>query len=127
MAEALRAELNRRYDRYVSAHGPVSRWRWSSPTKPGASPRKIYPRLGGFRSDPDCATVMALEDFDVDAQIARKMPIFTRDVLTPVVTHLGAETAADALAITIGRDRSSRRGQDRGTAREWSRTRRVAT
>lgn len=102
VSERLRLELNRRYDRYVATHGPVSRWRWSTPSNPDASPRKVYPRLGGFRSDPDFPTVMALEDFDVDEQIARKMPVFTRDVLTPVEVHLGADTAADALAISLG-------------------------
>lgn len=101
VSDVLRAELNRRYDAYVSRHGPVSRWRWSTPAKEGGRPRKIVPRLGGFRSDPDFATVMALEDFDVDDQVARKMPIFTRDVLQSVVTRLGADTPADALAITI--------------------------
>ncbi len=101
VSDVLRVELNRCYDAYVSRHGPVSRWRWSTPARAGSPPRKVVPRLGGFRSDPDCSTVMALEDFDVDDQVARKMPIFTRDVLQPVVARLGADTPGDALAITL--------------------------
>lgn len=99
--DRLRGELNTRYDAYLAKHGPIKRWRWSNPSG-DTEARKVYPAMGGFRSDPDFPTLAALEDFDADEQIARKMPIFTRDVIAPAVKHLGADTPGDALAITLG-------------------------
>ncbi|AUG29490.1 hypothetical protein CXR34_08440 [Microbacterium hominis] len=60
------------------------------------------PAMGGFRKDPDSALVMALEVFDQETGEAQPAPILLRRVnrAPEPVTH--ADTAAEALAISIG-------------------------
>jgi len=98
----LRADLNRLYDSYVSAHGPLGRWKWTRPKDESVAVRRSYPALGGFRHDPDFPTLRALEDFDDDTQTVAKMPIFTTDVVAATTAVLGADNAEDALAICWG-------------------------
>jgi N12 class adenine-specific DNA methylase len=99
VTDRLRGDLNRLYDTYVSAHGPLGRWKWTQPKDPSKTPRRSYPALGGFRHDPDFPTLRALEDFDDETQTVVKMPIFTTDVVAAPAPVLGADTAEDALAI----------------------------
>ena len=102
----LQRDLNERYDRYIAKFGPLNRFRLArtgrtDPTTGADTYRRIYPRLGGFCDDPDYRTLLALEQFDPDAQAATKASIFHRRVLAPAVSRHGADTADDALAITL--------------------------
>jgi N12 class adenine-specific DNA methylase len=104
--EQLRRELDRRYDTYVRAYGPVNRfsWRHTGRIDPGTGEEKlarIRPAQGGFRTDPFAPVVQALEEFDPVSQRAAKAAIFTRRVVAPRNPRLGADTPADALAICL--------------------------
>ena len=74
-----------------------------APTRPPASRswRASRPPQGGFRGDPFAPLVYALEEFDPAGQRAAKAAIFTRRVVAPRTPRLGADTAADALAICL--------------------------
>ena len=102
----LRQDLNRRYDAYLQAYGPISRfsWRHTGRTDPATGEEKlarIRPPQGGFRSDPFAPLVQALEEFDPVGQTAAKAAIFTGRVVAPRNPRLGADTPADALAICL--------------------------
>ena len=104
--DALRRDLNLRYDAYLRTYGPISRfsWRHTGRTDPGTGEEKlarIRPPQGGFRSDPFAPLVQALEDFDPVSQTATKAEIFTGRVVAPRNPRLGADTPADALAICL--------------------------
>ena len=104
--DALRRDLNRRYDDYVRAYGPVNRfsWRPTGRTDPDTGEEKlarIRPPQGGFRSDPFAPLVQALEEFDPVSQTAAKAAIFTSRVVAPRNPRLGADNPADALAICL--------------------------
>lgn len=58
--------------------------------------------LEALRKDPDIAAVLALEIFDEATGTPRKSAIFSRDVVTSPVPAQSAESAADALAISLG-------------------------
>ncbi|MGV7557909.1 methyltransferase domain-containing protein, partial [Mycobacterium kansasii] len=60
------------------------------------------PSLGGFRSDPDAAVVLALEHFDQEAATAAPAPILTRRVNRRPPTARHAANAGQALAICLG-------------------------
>ena len=102
----LRQQLGHRYDAYVQAYGPVSRfsWRHTGRIRPDTGDEKmarIRPPQGGFRTDPFAPVVLALEQFDPVSQHATKAAIFTRRVVAPRNPRLGADTPADALAICV--------------------------
>jgi N12 class adenine-specific DNA methylase len=59
------------------------------------------PPQGGFRDDPFANVVRALERFDPTTQTARKADIFTRRVVNPPRTRLGADTPEEALSICL--------------------------
>ena len=104
--EALRRDLNLRYDTYLRNYGPISRfsWRHTGRTDPGTGEDKlarIRPPQGGFRSDPFAPLVQALEEFDPVSQTAAKAAIFTGRVVAPRNPRLGADNPADALAICL--------------------------
>ena len=104
--DALRRDLNLRYDTYLRAYGPISRfsWRHTGRTDPSTGEEKlarIRPPQGGFRSDPFAPLVHALEEFDPVSQTAAKAAIFTRRVVAPRNPRLGADNPADALAICL--------------------------
>ena len=103
---ALQAELNDRYDRYVAKFGPLNRFRLvrtgrTDPVTGADLYRRMNPAMGGFDVDPDFRTILALEDFDPDSQTATKAAIFTRRLLAPAATRYGADTADDALAVSL--------------------------
>ncbi|MGH9268944.1 MAG: hypothetical protein ACRD0D_12315, partial [Acidimicrobiales bacterium] len=103
---ALQGELNARYDRYMSKFGPLNRFRLvrtgrTDPVTGADLYPRLHPRLGGFADDPDYRTILALEDFDPDSQTAAKAAIFTRRLLAPAAVRYGADTADDALAISL--------------------------
>ena len=102
----LRRDLNLRYDSYLRAYGPISRfsWRHTGRTDPATGEEKlarIRPPQGGFRSDPFAPLVQTLEEFDPVSQTAAKAAIFTGRVVAPRNPRLGADTPADALAICL--------------------------
>ena len=103
--EGLRAELNRRYDGYVAAYGPVNRSAWRPTGRAGpdgeAKFARVRPRRGGFSTDPFAAAVDALELFDPEDQRASKAPVFHHRVVSPPPARLGADTPEDALAICL--------------------------
>ena len=104
--DRLRQDLNRRYDAYVQAYGPISRfsWRHTGRTDPETGDEKlarIRPPQGGFRSDPSAPLVQALEEFDPVSQTAAKAAIFAGRVVAPRNPRLGADNPADALAICL--------------------------
>ena len=102
----LRADLGRRYDSYLHAFGPINRFsqRRTGRTGPQTGEEKlaqIRPSQGGFRDDPFAPLVYALEEFDPAGQRAAKADIFSRRVIAPRAPRLGADTPADALAISL--------------------------
>ena len=104
--DGLRAELGRRYDHYLAAHGPLNRFslRRTGRTDPATGEpvmARIRPRQGGFAADPFAPLVYALEQFDPVGQRAAKASIFRERVIAPRAPRLGADTPADALAICL--------------------------
>ena len=102
----LRTDLGRRYDSYLHAFGPINRFsqRRTGRTDPQTGEEKlaqIRPAQGGFRDDPFAPLVYALEEFDPAGQRAAKADIFSRRVIAPRAPRLGADTPADALAISL--------------------------
>jgi len=102
----LRHQLNARYDSYARAYGPLNRFtlRRTGRTNPVTGEQvmaRVAPPQGGFRGDPYAPLVYALEEFDPAGQRAAKAAIFTHRVVAPRAPRLGADTAADALAICL--------------------------
>ena len=115
-AEQLRRELGRRYDSYARTYGPLNRFslRRTGRTDPATGQDKmarVRPPQGGFRGDSYAPLVLALEDFDPAGQRAAKAAIFTRRVVAPRTPRLGADTAADALAICLDTCGEARLGE----------------
>ena len=78
---------------------------------------QIRPAQGGFRDDPFAPLVYALEEFDPVGQRAAKADIFSRRVIAPRAPRLGADTPADALAISLDTCGAGPAGRDRPAAR----------
>jgi N12 class adenine-specific DNA methylase len=102
----LRAELGRRYDRFLAAYGPLNRFslRRTGRTDPATGEpvlARIRPRQGGFAADPFAPLVYALEQFDPVGQRAAKAAVFRERVIAPRAPRLSADTPADALAICL--------------------------
>jgi len=114
--ERQRVQLTRQYDEYVRAHGPLNRFsvRRTGRTDPATGEpvlARVAPPQGGFRGDPYAPLVYALEEFDPAGQRAAKAAIFTHRVVAPRTPRLGADTAADALAICLDTHGEPRLGQ----------------
>ncbi len=122
--------LTDRYDSYVRIYGPINR---SSQARTGRVDaetgaeimRRVRPRMGGFRDDPDWPLVAALEVFDDDTQVARPAAIFTERVIDPPHERLGVDTPEEAVAVcldetgTVTLDRAAELlGTDQATARQ---------
>ena len=86
-----RRALNRAYDRFAAAYGPINKTSFSE-AKDGTVIRRM-PNVVKFREDPDAMLVFALEDYDEVTGKAGKAPILLKDVVgkTPPITrrHLG--------------------------------------
>jgi N12 class adenine-specific DNA methylase/predicted RNA methylase len=102
----LRAELNRRYEAYLRAYGPLNRFSVrrtgrADPATGEETMARVRPPQGGFRIDPYAPAVYALEEFDPVGQRAAKAAICRERVIAPRAPRLGADTPADALAICL--------------------------
>ena len=96
-----RRDLNRAYDAFKSAFGPINKTTLSE-TRDGGTTRRM-PNLVKFREDPDAMLVMALEEYDEETGEAKKAPILLKDVVgkTPPVTHV--TTAEEGLLVSLDR------------------------
>ena len=94
-----RRELNRAYDRFVTAYGPINKTTFGE-TADGNVIRRM-PNLVKFREDPDAMLVMSLEDYDEVTGKAAKAAIMTRDVVgkTPPITHV--RSAEEGLLVSL--------------------------
>ncbi|MEX2548450.1 MAG: DEAD/DEAH box helicase family protein [Chloroflexota bacterium] len=104
--QSLQRELGDRYDAYRRAHGPLNRFRPSrtgkiDPETGEETVRRIRPRMGGFRDDPDWPLVAALEVFDDSTQQARPSAIFTERIISPPAARLGVDSPAEAVAVCL--------------------------
>ena len=101
----LRAELNRRYDGYAAAYGPVNRMSWKRTGRTDNEGNDVLarqrPPQGKFSEDPYAAAVYALEDFDPETGTAAKTVIFTKRVITTRQPPESASSPADAVAICV--------------------------
>jgi len=127
--EQLRTTLNQVYDGYLRTYGPLNRYTLRrtgrvDPVTGDPVMARIQPVRGGFRDDPFAQLVLALEEFDPVGQRAAKSAIFRERVVAPRTARLGADTAADALAIcldTCGEVRLGEIGRLLGTSEDEAR------
>ena len=94
-----RRELNRAYDWFVLAHGPVNRTTFSQATD-GTVVRRM-PNLARFRDDPDAMLVMALEEYDEVTGKAAKAPILLRDAVEPTPPVTSVASAEEGLLVSL--------------------------
>lgn len=104
--DSLRGRLNRQYDNYVRKYGPLNRFSLAragrtDPETGEERHRRVFPRMGGFRHDPDLYAVLALEHFDAESGVAAKAAIFDHRVVAPREARLGADSVEDALSICL--------------------------
>ena len=94
-----RRELNRAYDRFVLAYGPINKTTFGE-TADGSVIRRM-PNLVKFREDPDAMLVMSLEDYDEVTGKATKAAIMTKDVVgkTPPITQV--DSAEEGLLVSL--------------------------
>jgi N12 class adenine-specific DNA methylase len=97
--DAARRELNRAYDQFVAAYGPINKTTFGE-NKDGTIIRRM-PNLAKFKEDPDAMLVMSLEDYDEATGKAAKAAIMQRDVVgkTPPVTHV--RSAEEGLLVSL--------------------------
>jgi N12 class adenine-specific DNA methylase len=94
-----RRDLNRVYDRFVGAYGPINKTSLSE-TANGTVIRRM-PNLVKFREDPDAMLVMSLEDYDEATGLAAKAAIMLKDVVgrTPPITAV--RSAEEGLLVSL--------------------------
>jgi N12 class adenine-specific DNA methylase len=97
--ETARRELNRAYDRFVAAYGPVNKTTFGS-TEGGGVIRRM-PNLVKFREDPDAMLVMALEEYDEVTGKATKAAILLRDVVGRTTEVTNVATAEEGLLVSL--------------------------
>jgi N12 class adenine-specific DNA methylase len=94
-----RRALNRVYDRFTSAYGPINRTSVSE-TANGSVIRRM-PNLVKFREDPDAMLVMSLENFDEVMGTATKAAIMTKDVVGRAPPITSVRTAEEGLLVSL--------------------------
>ncbi|WP_228495966.1 DEAD/DEAH box helicase family protein [Microbacterium sp. VKM Ac-2870] len=106
---AARAELKASWEGYVARFGPINRYTLSGTGRTGEDGEPILarrmptaPRL--LRDDPFGPLVFALEVFDDESQEAHPAAMMSRRVILPRPEKLGADTAAEALQISLHHD-----------------------
>lgn len=80
-----RKKLNKEYDSFVKKHGFLN----------------LKENSKAFESDPDAYIVLALENFNPETQKATKTDIFSKQVIVPRKNITKADTAADALIVSL--------------------------
>lgn len=103
---AAQATLAEEYRTYARLYGPINR---SSQARTGRHDsetgeeimRRVRPRMGGFREDPDWPLVAALEVFDEETQEARPAAIFHERVIDPPHERHGVDTPDEAVAVCL--------------------------
>jgi len=94
-----RAALNRLYDRFVAAYGPINKTTFST-TEDGTVVRRM-PNLFKFRDDPDAVAVMALEEYDEVTGKATKADIMYKDVVGPTPPVTTVPNAEEGLLVSL--------------------------
>lgn len=97
--EDARRHLNRAYDAFASAYGPINKTTFSE-TKDGTTIRRM-PNLAKFREDPDCMLVMSLEEYDEETGRAEKAPIMRRDVVGKKPPVASVKSAEEGLLVSL--------------------------
>uniref|UniRef100_UPI003899C835 helicase-related protein n=1 Tax=Pigmentiphaga litoralis TaxID=516702 RepID=UPI003899C835 len=104
--DAAREALGTQYREYTAAYGPLNRSK-SVPTgrvdedgEPIMS-RRVPLAVAKFRQDPWQPVVFALEQYDESTGTAKEAPLLSARQVAPRRPVLGADTAEDALAITL--------------------------
>jgi N12 class adenine-specific DNA methylase len=94
-----RQKLNRAYDQFLHAYGPINKTT-TSETKDGTQIRRM-PNLVKFREDPDAMLVMSLEEYDEVTGNAKKSAIMQKDVVgpKPPITHV--TSAEEGLLVSL--------------------------
>jgi N12 class adenine-specific DNA methylase len=103
---AAQAVLAEDYRTYTRLYGPINR---SSQARTGRRNsetgeeimRRVRPRMGGFREDPDWPLVAALETFDEATQEANPAEIFRERVIDPPHERHGVDTPGEAVAVCL--------------------------
>ncbi|KAA2261520.1 hypothetical protein F0L68_17255 [Solihabitans fulvus] len=120
--DPLRRDLNLTYESYVAAHGYLHRYT-EMPVKVLDKVTRSYaekineltgepevrqerPRMGGFRIDPDFATVLALEEWNDTALTGTKAAIFTQRVNCPRDLKEHADSPREAVLLCLDRHNS---------------------
>ena len=104
--DAAQGVLGELYRTYVRVYGPINR---SSEARTGRRHpetgeeimRRVRPRMGGFREDPDWPLVAALEVFDEETQEARPAAIFRERVIDPPHERHGVDSPDEAVAVCL--------------------------
>ena len=105
--DELRVRLNRVYDAYTAAFGPLSRGtgiRAEASDDADAPPRpsRRTPAMGGFsRLDPDYPALLALEVFDASTGRAAKSEIFHQRVVRRRPAAQTIDTLSDAVVASL--------------------------
>ena len=104
--EANRQRLVIGYEDYVRGWGPLNRVAWhrtgrADPVTGEDVRRRAHPRMGGFRDDPEWAVLSSIEDYDEETGVAAPAAILQERTVHPPLVRLGAETADEALAISL--------------------------
>ncbi len=97
--EQARRELNRAYDRFAAAYGPINKTTFGE-TKDGSVIRRM-PNLVKFKEDPDAMLVMSLEDYDEVTGKAAKSPILLRDVVGRLAPVTAVRSAEEGLLVSL--------------------------
>ena len=94
-----RRELNRAYDQFAVAYGPINKTTFGQ-TADGTGVRRM-PNLVKFREDPDAMLVMSLEDYDEVTGKAAKPAILKKDVVgkNPPITKVAS--AEEGLLVSL--------------------------
>ncbi len=95
----VRLELNRTYDRFVMAYGPINKTTFGE-TKTGTTIRRM-PNLVKFKEDPDAMLVMSLEDYDEVTGKATKAAIMSRDVVGRSQPITQVRSAEEGLLVSL--------------------------
>ena len=94
-----RRALNRVYDRFKAAYGPINKTSISE-TATGAAIRRM-PNLAKFREDPDAMLVMSLENYDEVTGTATKAAIMTKDVVGRAPPITAVQSAEEGLLVSL--------------------------